>query len=168
MRVLAFSDSHGDRGRLREAVEQALRKGPADVCVHCGDGARDLAAVEAILRDRNPETRLYAVRGNGDIGDFALPTLELFEVNGVRMVAVHGHLLGVKSELDTLVSFAQVREARVAFFGHTHKPFLEAVRGITLLNPGSIAYQLRGNTAYGQVLVEADGRVRADLIPWAE
>ena len=109
MRVIAFSDSHGDRGRLREAVEQALLSGPVDVCVHCGDGARDIDTIALILRERNPQIRLYAVKGNADFCEFGMPTLELFEVNGARMIATHGHLFNVKSELDSLLSAAEAR-----------------------------------------------------------
>ena len=166
MRVIAFSDSHGDRGRLREAVEQALLPGPVDVSVHCGDGARDIDTIALILRERNPQIRLYAVKGNADFCEFGMPTLELFEVNGVRMIATHGHLFNVKSELDSLLSTAEAREAKVAFFGHTHRSLLETARGIYLINPGSVAYHLRGNIAYAQVTVDAQGKIRADLMPW--
>lgn len=166
MKIVAFSDSHGNRELLREAAEQALRGAPIDICVHCGDGVRDLDALEPILRDRNPNVRLYAVRGNCDVGAFDMPILEMFEAEGVRMMATHGHAYHVKTEYGTLLSVAQARGAKVAFFGHTHHPLLEPAQGIYLINPGAVCQHLPGNIAYAQVLVSPGGAMRTDLMPW--
>ena len=166
MKIVAFSDSHGNRGLLRDAVEMAMRGSPIDVCVHCGDGARDMDAIAPILRDRYPDIRIYTVRGNCDIGAFDLPMLEYFEVNGVRMIATHGHAYNVKTGYESLLCEAASKGAKVAFFGHTHKPLLEAARGIYLINPGAIAQHMAGNIAYAQVLVDSAGTIRADLMRW--
>ena len=166
MKIIAVSDSHGNRPLLREAVLQAMQGAPIDVFVHCGDGARDLDAVEPILRDVNPNVRIYSVRGNCDIGAFDIPQTELFEVNGARVFATHGHLYGVKTEYESLTCAAHSQGAQIAFFGHTHRPFLEAVRGIYLMNPGAVCAQLAGNVAYAQALVDAQGHIHADLMRW--
>ncbi|MCE5342267.1 MAG: YfcE family phosphodiesterase [Eubacteriales bacterium] len=166
MKIVAFSDSHGNRDLLREAAEMALRGAPIDICVHCGDGARDMDAIEPILRAANPNVRLYVVRGNCDIGAFFLPVLEIFDVNGVRMIATHGHALEVKTHYGALLNAAESREAKVAFFGHTHRPLLEAIHGVYLINPGALRQRLPGNIAYAQVMVDAQGNIRADLMPW--
>ena len=166
MRIVAFSDSHGNHGLLRDAVEIAMRGSPIDVCVHCGDGARDMEAVEPILRDKYPGIRIYTVRGNCDIGAFNVPVLEYFEVGGVRMIATHGHAYHVKSEYDSLLCEAETLGAKVAFFGHTHRPLLEAIRDVYLINPGAVCQHMPGNIAYAQVLVQADGKIRADLMHW--
>lgn len=165
MKIVAFSDSHGNVGSLRDAVFQALEGAPVDVCIHCGDGARDMDAVEPILRDANPDMRIYTVRGNCDIGAFRFPVMELFDVNGVGMLATHGHAYNVKSEYEGLLCAAAERGAKVAFFGHTHRPLLESSRGVYLINPGAICNR-SSTAAYAQVLVDACGRLRADLIPW--
>ena len=165
MRIIAVSDSHGNRGLLREAVEQAVRLGRMDVFVHCGDGVRDIESVAPILRDHNPDIRIYAVRGNCDVGAFDYPAAELFEAGGVRMMVTHGDLYRVKSETYTLCDKARSLGAQVAFFGHTHEPLLQPAVGTYLVNPGSIAQQSSG-IAYAQVLVNADGRFTADLYRW--
>lgn len=41
-RVIALSDSHGDKAALRAAVEQALRVGPVYAAAFLGDGFRTL------------------------------------------------------------------------------------------------------------------------------
>jgi len=166
MKMIAFSDTHGNRRALRDAVEQSLAGAPIDICVHCGDGARDMESVEPLLREGNPDVRLYTVRGNGDMGAFQYPTLELFDAGGLTVMATHGHLYNVKSEYESLLCAAQSHQAKIAFFGHTHKPFLEAVRGVYLINPGSVAYRVAGNVAYAQVLIDATGTIHADLMRW--
>ena len=166
MRIIALSDSHGNRDTLRDAVEQALRIGPVDICVHCGDGVRDVDAIEAVLRERNPQARLYAVRGNCDVGALDLPAIELFDAGGVRMFATHGHLYHAKQGYEELLCAAETRGAKAVFFGHTHRPLLEPARGVYLINPGAVCQRLRGNTAYAQVVVGPGGVLRADLMPW--
>lgn len=165
MRVIVVSDSHGCRGLLRDAVMQAVAGSRVDVFVHCGDGARDVETVTPILRDHNPDVRIYAVRGNCDVGAFDYPAAELFEVGGVRMLATHGDLYHVKSGMYALCDKARDLGAQVAFFGHTHKPLLQPAAGTYLINPGSLAQQ-GGIYAYAQVLVHADGRFTADLFRW--
>ena len=166
MRIVAFSDSHGNLDRLREGVLQALTIAPIDILVHCGDGARDVAAVEALVRDRNADARFYVVRGNCDMSAFDFPAQEVFEAYGIRCLATHGHLYHVKTELETLLSTARARSAQIVFFGHTHHSFLQMPQGVYLINPGAVANQLRGNVAYAQVNLSPAGVNRADLMPW--
>lgn len=166
MKIVAFSDSHGSRDLLRDGLEQALRGSGVDVCVHCGDGACDLEVLAPLVLEANPHARIYAVRGNCDICANDLPLLELFDAQGVRMLATHGHLYDVKSGFSTLQSMAMARGAKVAFFGHTHKPFLEMVQGVMLVNPGAICSHMPGNVAYAQLIVDEQGKLRADLIKW--
>jgi putative phosphoesterase len=166
MRIVAVSDTHGSRDLLRDAVMQAAHIGRVDVFVHCGDGVRDMEAVDAILHDVNPDVRIYAVSGNCDVSVFTYPKTELFEVNGVRMMVTHGDKQKVKLDRRALLNEARSLGAQVAFFGHTHQPLLEPGAGVMLVNPGQLTHPLRGNFAYAQVLVENDGRYKADLIRW--
>ena len=50
-RVIALSDSHGDKAALRAAVEQALRVGPVYAAAFLGDGLSDFAAVQPLLME---------------------------------------------------------------------------------------------------------------------
>lgn len=166
MKIIAVSDSHGSRSLLREAVQQALAGAPVDVFVHCGDGVRDVDAVAPLLTDANPNVRIYTVRGNCDMGAFRSPALELFEADGVRMMAAHGHAYNVKYGLHQLSSAAAEQGAKIVFFGHTHLPLLDPAGSVTLINPGAVSLRRSGGIAYAQVLVAADGTFRADLMPW--
>ena len=98
-RVIALSDSHGDRAGLRAAVEQALRVGPVHAAAFLGDGLSDFAAVQPILMDAG--ALCHAVRGNNDWGSREERAV-CFVVNGVRFYACHGHEWHVKYGLDRL------------------------------------------------------------------
>ena len=166
MKIIAVSDTHGNVKDLRDAVQQALEGIAPDIWIHCGDGARDMDAVEPLLLEANPDMRLYRVPGNWDPSLQQLPAVELFEAEGVRMIVAHGHTLNVKYQYEELLCQAQSLGAKVAFFGHTHSPFLENSRGVYLINPGAVCQRLEGNTAYAQVTVSPEGKLRADLIKW--
>ena len=49
-------------------------------------------------------------------------------------------------------------------YGHTHKPFLEKVNGVTVLNPGSLSYprQEGRRPSYMVITVSDDGRMDYD------
>lgn len=166
MKIVAFSDSHNHPALLTQAVLQAQQTGVIDICVHCGDGIRDLDTIEPILRQANPNVRLYGVRGNCDLGVFQYHTVELFDANGIRFMVTHGHTYHVKDHYEGLRIAARGYGAKVAFFGHTHRSLLTESCGVTLINPGAIINHLPGGIAYAQVLVEPSGEFRADLFRW--
>lgn len=166
MRIVAFSDSHGFRGDLTDAILLAQSRGKIDICVHCGDGADDFEDLASVLRAANPCAQLYGVRGNCDLGCINTPYTAAFGANGVHCMVAHGHALGVKSGYHMLVEAAKRQGAKVAFFGHTHVAVNEVVGGVTLLNPGAICNRRAGRTAYAEVVVGEDGQFTARLIPW--
>lgn len=130
MQILIFSDSHGDRRRLREAL---LRHPAATAVCHLGDGARDMAEVAQEFPDR----AFFGVCGNCDMcAD--LPFSRLEEFGGKKVFLTHGHLFHVKSGIYTYQLAARERGADVALFGHTHQPFEEYADGVYLFNPGSL------------------------------
>ena len=57
--------------------------------------------------------------------------------DGVLIFYTHGHMYGVKYDLDTLADAASARGAEVALFGHTHIPHAETRSKVFLFNPGS-------------------------------
>ena len=153
MKICVFSDSHGYEGNMIAAIE--LEK--PDMCFFLGDGERDIARV----MDRYPDMPVYAVRGNCDFRTDLGSSL-VCEVEGVTILATHGHMSNVKREenLDTLASQALEAGADVALFGHTHCQNLSWNYGVMLLNPGSAG---RGYYPGYAVLTAEDGRCRAEL-----
>ena len=151
MKILVFSDSHGDVENMRRAVE---RERP-DMVLHLGDGWRDAHA----LRRDYPDLPLAQVPGNCDFrrGEGAVRVLE---VEGRRILLCHGHTLGVKMGQDLLLAEALERGADAALFGHTHRPFVELRCGVWLLNPGSIGEYQHPSYATLQI---GDGKIYPSL-----
>ena len=144
-KLLVLSDSHG----ARDAIKRILNKeqNNVDAVIFLGDGLRDLEQALAFF----PHLRVYSVAGNCDYG--ALEPLDgLAAFDQTVVFYTHGHMYGVKYDLDTLADAAAARGAEVALFGHTHRR--ELVRGVgtaaTVFNPGS----LRDGGSYGVITIE--------------
>ncbi len=164
MRIVAVSDTHQNTSFLRRSVRQAIGDGRIDVFIHCGDGVRDLLAVEEDLLFFNPNIRIYAVRGNCDFSDPQFPDSELAELNGVRAFITHGNLYQVKHGLGKLSKAARDLKAGLAFFGHTHQAVVAEKHGVILINPGSLASWSLTDTAYLEVTIDPDQRIYEQFI----
>ena len=151
-KLLILSDSHNHPA----AVERILRaEQDASALVFLGDGLRDL---EQALR-RFPRMRAYAVAGNCDYG--ALEPLDgLAAFDQVVIFYTHGHMYGVKYDLDTVADAAAARGAEVALFGHSQRPLAEQRGKVFLFNPGSCGRCYTGPDTYGTLTLDA-GRVVA-------
>ena len=127
-KLLILSDSHNSAS----AVERILHaESDATAVVFLGDGLRDLEDALTL----HPKMKVYAVAGNCDFG--ALEPLDgLAAFDQVVVFYTHGHMYGVKYDLDTLADAAAARGAEVALFGHTHKPTALQKNGVFLFKPG--------------------------------
>ncbi len=147
-KLLILSDSHNSE----QAIRRIIKAEPdADALIFLGDGLRDL---ERALTS-TPRLRVYSVAGNCDYG--ALEPLDgLAAFDRVVIFYTHGHMYGVKYDLDTLAEAAAARGADVALFGHTHSPFAEKRGDVFLFNPGSCGRCYIGPNTYG-VMTLAQG-----------
>ena len=132
-RVAVVSDTHGDLSRLAH-VQQKL--GKVDWLLHAGDFLRDAQPVARQLGIA-PD-RVRAVIGNCD-QHLIEPMQDLFAIEGVSFLLVHGHYFGVKSSLDRIYHKARETGVRVAVFGHSHTPVCTDEGGVLLFNPGSLS-----------------------------
>lgn len=149
MKILVFSDSHGNVSNMLRAVEQENPQ----MIIHLGDGWRDAVR----LHDRIPGIPFEQVPGNCD---FRLneETEKLLFLEDKRILICHGHTYGVKQSLIAAGLAAEEKNLDLFLFGHTHKPLVD-MRGKTLfLNPGSIGESTR--PSYGLVTLEG-GRLNA-------
>lgn len=146
-KLLILSDSHNSRS----AVERILHaERDSDAVIFLGDGLRDLEQALALF----PRMRVYAVAGNCDYG--ALEPLDgLAAFDQVIVFYTHGHMYGVKYDLDTLAEAAAARGAEIALFGHTHIPFAEQRGEVFLFNPGSCGRCYTGPDSYGVLRLDA-------------
>ncbi len=121
-RIAVLSDTHG---LLRPAVTNALLG--VDHILHAGDVGDPL-----ILERLASIAPVTAIRGNIDLAGpcSLLPATEMVRLGGVLFYLVHSI-----ADLDIEPTAAGVR---VVVSGHSHKPALHKVNGVTYLNPGSV------------------------------
>ena len=129
MLLAVFSDSHGNVRRMADAVEQYR----PDCVLFLGDGVRDAERV----RQRFPETRFIILRGNCDHDPSYEDRVQL-KLDGVGIFAAHGHLHGVKYGMDQFCTSVWCSGSVLGFYGHTHRPLWQEIRGMQIVNPGSI------------------------------
>lgn len=129
MRLVVFSDTHGNFRAARDIVE---RNQDVDKFIFLGDGEREIDKLRIVY----PEKLILNVAGNCDYNSFT-PNSDLYNAGKVKVFFTHGHRLGVKYGVDNLFAKAKEVGAEVALFGHTHERFYEYRDGIHLLNPGS-------------------------------
>lgn len=156
MRILVVSDTHGKNTNLFDLLKKVK---PIDFLVHCGDSD----GLEDYIEEFSG-CPVVMVRGNCD---YACPLNadELITVPGHRIFVTHGHTYAVKSGLLNLCEKAAERGADIALYGHTHIPDLTELRGITMLNPGSLSEprQIGRKCTYGIIDIDNDGKVYCAL-----
>jgi len=152
MKVLVFSDSHGNVSNMLQAVKREMPQ----MILHLGDCWRDGERLHA----RVPDIPFDQVPGNSDFRP-SQTAEKLFYLEDKRVLMCHGHTYGVKQTLVTAGQTAEKRKLDLFLFGHTHKP-LVSMRGRTLfLNPGSVGDYSR--PTYGIVTLE-NGKLDARTV----
>ncbi|NQU42347.1 metallophosphoesterase family protein [bacterium] len=149
LRYGVLSDTHG-----------ALHPGVFDVFTdliriyHCGD-----VGSASCLEDLEVLGPVRAVHGNMDSWPVSgnWPE-ELVETEGFGKVVVY-HGACYSHSNDTIILGLTKRfnssTPRLFLFGHSHQPCVEEHNGILFVNPGSVTFPLRGETA-SVALVEYD------------
>lgn len=108
----------------------------------------------------NPECRMEMVLGNNDFFS-RLDREREIDIAGHKAFITHGHYYGVSMGPEGLVDEAKSRGCDIAMYGHTHRPFLDVIDGVTVLNPGSLSYprQEGRRPSYMIIHVDADGKM---------
>lgn len=143
MKLLVLSDSHGEK----EAMRLAVRRERPDAVVHLGDHAADAFA----LAQEFYALSISYVRGNCDYSFPPCAETYVRTLDGVKIFAAHGHRYGVKRDLLPFAMAALEQGARLALFGHTHRPFCEEYGGVLLVNPGACGGR---NPTYASIILE--------------
>ena len=131
MKIVIVSDTHGSRKNIENVCEC---NPDADILIHLGDVEDDEDYIEAIFG-----CPTHIVGGNNDFFSSLDREIEL-DLGPHRAFLTHGHYYNVSLDVDRLWEEAKDRGCDIAMFGHTHRPYLEELDGITLLNPGSLSY----------------------------
>lgn len=143
MKIVLASDNHGVKEPLDLILKQQYF---ADYYLHCGDCLLD-------EKDRHP---FFVVSGNNDQG-YRLPNMKVLELEGHRILLIHGHTYIFMNSLEPLVQKAEALDCDIVFFGHTHRYFDEVIRGIRFINPGSCLHN-RDYTEPSYAVVEINGK----------
>ena len=132
MKVLVFSDSHG---ALPFANEILRKESECETVFFLGDGIDEAEK----MRDRYPDKKFIIVKGNNDW--YSQADTEAYKyIDGVTIMACHGHKFNVRFALRDLLTSAQSVRANVVLYGHTHKSgmYNDPVTGICAINPGAL------------------------------
>ena len=153
MKILVVSDTHRRDDNLKYVIEKT---GPIDMLIHLGDAEGSERFIPEWV---NPHCCMAMVRGNNDFFSTLNPELEI-EIGKHKVFLTHGHYYGVSMGPEGLADEAKSRGCDIAMYGHTHKPFLAEVEGVTVLNPGSLSYprQEGRRPSYMIVKMRKDGR----------
>lgn len=150
MRIVVFSDSHGNIRHCAEAIERIK---DVDMIIHLGDILKDVEALELLY----PNITIEYVAGNNEFRNTA-PYNRVLEIEGKKIFITHGHLYRVKYEYDTIVQKGKSLKADVILFGHTHEGYEAYKDGMFILNPGSISLPKWGKASYGVIEIQ-DGKI---------
>lgn len=142
MKVIVFSDSHGDLNHMIAAVEQE----EPDLVLHLGDYWEDARELSWMY----PELAIEQVPGNCDWQPDA-PLERVLTLEGCRITFCHGHSRGVKQSYRALTHLGQDTEAAMVLCGHTHQVHYEKRGSLHVLNPGAVG---RNPPTYGVLQVE--------------
>ena len=149
MKILIVSDTHKSHKNLDKVLEIVK---PIDMLIHLGDVEGEDDYIQALA-----DCPAHIIRGNNDFFS-DLPGEEEFFIEGFHVFITHGHYYYVSMNENRLKEEAKGRGVDIAMYGHTHRPALSQEDGITILNPGSIAYPRQtGRKASYMIMEVQDG-----------
>ena len=130
MKILICSDSH----RRLDYFQKVIDLEEPEMIIFGGDHSTDAIDMSLVYS----EIPFKIVRGNTDYFDKDTRDIEIFEVNGKKVFLTHGHLFGVKSNLNEIEKKVVSENADICIFGHTHREYMKEIDGVTYLNPGAL------------------------------
>jgi putative phosphoesterase len=149
-RILALSDSHGDKAVLVAVLKWAADElTKTDLAVFLGDGLRELPVA---LKYAPLPCEIKKVRGNNDDTP-GVPESEVFDFCGHRFFICHGHRYVLYNGYNKLIISARDKGADTVLFGHIHVPYLEENSGVLLLCPGCLS---RARSSAGETFAIID------------
>lgn len=157
MKVVIVSDSHRRDGHVQAAIE---REKPFDMFIHLGDAEGGHWLHRGWCLEQNKECILHFVRGNCD-GFTKLPGELVAYIGPYKALMTHGHYYNVSINTLKLAETAKAYGCQIAMYGHTHRPLLETVEGVTIINPGSISFPRQEGRLFTYMVmnVSEDGKV---------
>ncbi len=155
MNYLVFSDSHGAWKSIKAVIDRVTYK--IDGVIFLGDVYSD---IEQIM-EAYPLLSVYAVAGNCDFGAKYLSPIfqdRIIDIDGIRVLILHGHMQSVKFGLIELTAYAKRKGADIVMYGHTHERYNGTVQNgekiLHIFNPGSVLNPRDGEPSFGVLTVQ--------------
>lgn len=158
MRILVLSDTHGNM--VETYLEKVKKDGKFDMFIHCGDCCKDVPIISKAIN----MGKYINVSGNCDRANLA-NDIELVKIEGKNFLITHGHIFGVKRNLEEIKKYAENNNVDVVVFGHTHRAYSKYENGILYFNPGSSCLPTTGKYSYGILTIE-DGNIYDEIVEW--
>ena len=146
-KILIVSDTHGKHTYLEKVLEDVK---PIDMLIHCGDVEGGEETIQKLA-----DCPVHMVAGNNDFFS-DLPREEEFTIGKYNVLLTHGHYYYISMGTDMLKEDARARGFDLVMFGHTHRPYLEYAKDITVLNPGSISYPRQEGRRPSYMIMDID------------
>lgn len=156
MKILIVSDSHRVDDILKKVID---KEKPFDMFIHLGDLE---SSENKIIYMLDPDCTAFIVQGNNDFFS-QLPREQEIRIKNHKALLVHGHQYGVSMGTEILKDEALSRGCDFAMYGHTHRPYLKTVDGITILNPGSLGYPRQAGHIPTYMVMNVDDRGDFDI-----
>ncbi|MDD6213383.1 MAG: metallophosphoesterase [Clostridiales bacterium] len=149
MKILLISDTHGRLDNFRRILKSV---GPMDWVLHMGDVTGDEELVKA-----EAGCPVEFVAGNCDRMSQE-PWDRFLSLGGHGILMTHGHRYHVNYGLDELEEAAELWEADVVLYGHTHVPEITYRGDRVFVNPGSTTLPRQPGHHPSYVLMEIDNK----------
>ena len=149
LKIVVFSDSHKDI----EQMISVIKKEKPDMIIHLGDHLRD--AQKLFLNF--PKIRTVYIRGNTDFDEDYISENHIM-IEDKLFLITHGHNYNVKWTKKELIKKGTDDNADIILFGHTHEPYIKRIKGMWIMNPGSIGRQYIRKTSntYGLIYINSN------------
>ena len=149
MKVIIFSDTHGDTSTIMSATE----KEKPDMIIHLGDGIADAEH----LNEKFPHIKMIRILGNVDSSGNDEKQIKIEEICGKRIAMTHGnafyyytlnketgsHELTNETRITSrsdILKYMQENNTDIFLHGHTHEPYLNSSptpdKTYWIMNPG--------------------------------
>ncbi|WP_048816653.1 metallophosphoesterase [Caldisphaera lagunensis] len=139
-----ISDTHDNLINLNKIINE-MKKYNVDMLIHLGDFVSPFT-LKKIGEELN-NIKIYAVYGNNDGDKLYLKKIAneykivleeqplILKIDEHKLFIFHGYNSSEET-VEIAKSIAKSKIYSAVFFGHTHKPYLDFINGILILNPG--------------------------------
>lgn len=154
MLIGLISDTHitEKRGKLPQKVFEEFAN--VDLIIHAGDITQ-----KKVIDELEKIVPVKAVLGNNDKLD--LNKTEIFDIENFKIGINHG--TSYSDDFDKLYKLAIELDVDILITGHTHKPHLEIIDNVLLINPGSSNRPIKSDASIATLNIDKSHKSVSDI-----